>query len=354
MKNKTFNAFLIVKYCFLLLIFFLVIPNCKHYSETEKHHDNRNNIINIHSLIKEIQFDDVYFSNFAKIYPMGNYLIISDYKSLVSHIYLFDGTNFKLLAETAPHGQGPNEIANLGHVGVNERESIFYVTDHGKQKIFAYTLDSVLMNSSYKPTVKSNLKEDQFPNEYVFINDSICFGTIMEPTGNSGFEILTAKWNINSGEITPMKYKHPEIKRKRISYAYSKENKIYVECYNHHDLFTICDLDGNLKYNIYGKEWDSRMSNETRYFGNVAICNDRMIASYSGKSRLSGDSLPTEFLIFDINGDYLQTLETGYRIVEFCYDKQRNRIIMHLDDAMQFAYIDLDGIIKLSVLSLEN
>lgn len=345
MKNKTSNIFLTIKYCSILLIFVLIISNCKHHSETEKHHDNRNNIINIHSLIKEIQFDDLYFSNFAKIYPIDNYLIISDYKSLENKIYLFDKTNFKLLAETAPHGQGPNEISNLGHIGVNEKEDVFYVTDHGKQKIFAYNLDSVLMNSSYTPTVKSNLKEHQFPNEYVFINDSICFGTIMEPTGNSGFDILTAKWNINSGKITPMKYRHPDIKRKRISFAYSKENEMYVECYHHHDLFTICDLDGNLKYNIYGKEWDSSMSNKTQYFGNVVICNDRIIATHSGKSRLSGDSLPTEFLVFNINGDYLQTLETGYRIVGFWYDKQKNRIILHLDDAMQFAYIDLKGVI---------
>lgn len=346
MKNKTLNVFFKINYYSILLIFVLIISNCKHHSETEKYQGNRNNIINIHSLIKEIQFEDVYFSNFAKIYPIDNYLIISDYKSLENHVYLFDKTNFKLLAGTAPHGQGPNEIANLGHIGVNEKKGVFYVTDHGKQKIFAYTLDSVLMNSSYEPTVKSNLKEHQFPIEYVFINDSICFGIMMEPTGNSGYDILTAKWNINSGEITPMKYKHPDIKRKRISYAYSKENEIYVECYNHHDLFTICDLDGNLKYNIYGKKWDKRMSNETQHFGNVVICNDRIIASYSGKSRLSRDYLPTEFIVFDTNGDYLQTLETGYRIVGFCYDKQKNRIIMHLDDAMQFAYIDLYKIIE--------
>ncbi len=341
MRKKTFNTRFKLKYSIFLFIFALAVHNCKKHSETEKYNNSRQNIVNIHNLLEEIQFDDIYFSNFAKIYPIDNYLIISDYKSLTNHIYLFDKINFKLFAETAPHGQGPNEIANLGHIAVNEQETVFYVTDHGKQKIFAYNLDSVIMNPSYKPTVRSNIKEHQFPNEYTFINDSICFGTIMEPTGNSGFDIITAKWNINSGEIFPMEYKHPAIKRKRISYAFSKEQEIYVEFYNYHDLFTICDLDGHLKYNIYGKKWDNRMSNETRYFGNVATCNDVIIASYSGKSRLSGNSLPSEFLVFDINGDYIKTLEIGYNIVGFCYDRLTNRVILHLDDAMQFAYIDL-------------
>lgn len=78
------------------------------------------NIIRPYSLIKEIQFENVYFRNFAKIYPIDNFLIISDYKSLENHVYLFDKKSFKLLVETAPYGQGPNEITNLGHIGVNE------------------------------------------------------------------------------------------------------------------------------------------------------------------------------------------------------------------------------------------
>lgn len=86
------------------------------------------------------------------------------------------------------------------------------------------------------------------------------------------------------------------------------------------------------------------MSNEIRHFCNVVIYKDKIIASYSGKNRLTGDSLPSEFIVFDINGNYIQTMETGYKIVGFCLDRQNNRIILHLDDTMQFAYIDLDNI----------
>lgn len=47
-----------------------------------------------------------------------------------------------------------------------------------------------------------------------------------------------------------------------------------------------------------------------------------------------------------MNGNYLQTLETGYGISDFCYDDENKRIIMSVDDvAIQFAYFDIDGII---------
>jgi hypothetical protein len=47
-----------------------------------------------------------------------------------------------------------------------------------------------------------------------------------------------------------------------------------------------------------------------------------------------------------MEGDYIQTLETGYNISDFCYDKDNNRIIMSLDAEVQFAYLDLDGLVE--------
>ena len=49
--------------------------------------------------------------------------------------------------------------------------------------------------------------------------------------------------------------------------------------------------------------------------------------------------------MFGLNGDYLKTLDVGFQIVSFCYDKDCDRIIMNLDDEIQFGYLDLDKII---------
>lgn len=330
--------------CILLLAFSITLIRCNGGSETEKYHTGRNNVIQVQDQIKEIEFEDAYLSNFARIYTMEDYLIVSDYHSFDKLIYIFDRNDFSFIANIAPKGQGPGEISNMGHIGIDEKNHIFYVSDHGKQKIFSYHLDSVLANPSYKAVEKLNLNELQFPNKYILLNDSLCIGQIIEPTGNYGFNQSLAKWNISTGEITPMKYTHPKIERKRVCFAVSEENGIYVECYQHHDLVTICDLNGNLKQNIYGRKWDNKTSNRQQYFDDVIIYNKRILASYSdGKERgpTTADR-PTQILVFDLTGNYIKTLDIGYRIMGICYDDQNNRLLMHLDDMIQFGYLTLN------------
>ena len=67
-----------------------------------------------------------------------------------------------------------------------------------------------------------------------------------------------------TGKITQLKYTHPEIEKKRVNIAVSIKNKTFVECYDHHDLMTIYDLEGNLKCNIYGSKWNNKTSNKQK------------------------------------------------------------------------------------------
>jgi hypothetical protein len=108
---------------------------------------------------------------------------------------------------------------------------------------------------------------------------------------------------------------------------------------------SICTLNGELKCNIYGDRWDSRTSNKIHHYGFVVFCKDKIIASYSGGNNFSDEYYPTKFLVFDLNGNYIQTIETEYRIIDFFYDKENNRLIMSLDDEMQLAFLDLNGLI---------
>jgi hypothetical protein len=322
--------------------------SCTH-SETEKYQNKRNNVVNVHEKVKEIKIneDDVLIGQTARVYLMDDYLIIGDYRSEDKQIHLFDKENFRYLTSVAYRGQGPGEIASMGHIEPDEVHRVFYVSDHGKQTIFSYNLDSVLTNQPYMPKVKMKMNKTLFPDRYQYINDTLSVGLIIKPIGTSDFAQSVAKWNMNTGKINPMKYEHPDIEKKRISFAVSMENGIYVECYSNHDLMTICSLNGDLKYNLYGPNWSNQKTSKIQYYGKVEFCNNKILASYSGGNRLSDDYFPTKFLVFDINGDYLQTLETRYRICDYCYDKGNNRIIMNLDDAeIQFAYLSLDELIK--------
>lgn len=168
-----------------------------------------------------------------------------------------------------------------GHVGIDEAQRTFFVSDHGKQKIFSYNLDSVLANPFYIPNIKADIKIGLFPDTYRYINDTLCIGRIIEPIGTNDFKSLVAKWNMQTGEIRPMKYEHPDIKKKRITADVSPEYGLYVECYSRYDLMTICDLNGNLKYNIYGPKWEKETT-QTAHYSQPVFCGNKIIAGYSG------------------------------------------------------------------------
>ncbi|KAA6332550.1 hypothetical protein EZS27_018950 [termite gut metagenome] len=328
------------KLLYLLLI--AACYSCSSNSDTEKYQNKRDNVINVREKVKEIEMEEVLIGQTARLCLMNDYLIIGDYKSLDKLIHLFDKKEFRYLTSTAYRGQGPGEITNMGHIAADETNRMFYVNDHGKQTIFSYELDSVLANSRYMPEVKMKMNEKQFPDKYQCINDTLSIGLLITPIGNADFKPSVAKWNMSTGEVTPMKYEHPGIEKKRISFAVSMENGIYVECFFNHDLMTIVSLDGDLKYTIYGPDWSSQDNNKIHYYGKVIFCNNKILATYSGGHNSFDKRFPTKFLVFDINGDYIQTLETGYRISDYCYDKENNRIIMNLDDEIQFAYLNLD------------
>lgn len=329
----------------LYLLIILTIWGCTQNSTTEKHQNRQNQIINVHDKINEIKVDEVLIGSIAIPFSIGEYLIIIDPKSNDKLIHVFNKGNFKYITSFGNQGQGPSEISVIGHISANERKHEIYVGDHGKHCILSYNLDSVIANSHYPPKTKLKIKEREFPDRFHYINDTLSFARIISVNSNNSFNQSIAKWNMNTGEISPMKYTHPDIERKRATFAISPENNIYVECYRHHDLMTICSLDGDLKCNIYGPRWDKEKSTKFLHYGGVTFANDKIIASYSGKDQRLKDYQPTSFIIFNKDGDYLKTIDTGCKIDYFCYDKDNNRIILVLNDSIQFAYLDLNGIV---------
>jgi hypothetical protein len=323
--------------------------SCAQKAETEKHQHKRDHIINVREQVREIRIDDVLIGDYALLNLIGDYLIISDMNSPDQLIHILDRNSFRYVTSAIYKGQGPGEIVNMGHLIVDEANRRFYIFDHGKQRLFGYYLDSLLANPFHMPDETVQINERTFPHACCYVNDTLCIGVIIKVLGNSDYKPSVGKWNMTTGEIRLMKYEHPKIEKKRTSCAISVEHGIYVECYSYHDLMTICDLDGNLQHNIYGRKWNSEKSNKTSHYGPVAFCGDQIFALYTGKDTFHHDekrgmvsTRPTQFLVFSINGDYIRTLETGYPINRFCYDRENNRIIMNLDDEIQFACLDLD------------
>lgn len=329
-----------------IYLFFLLIAlhgGCNTPS-TEKHQNSRDNIVKVHDKVNEIKTGNILLNSNCLVYIIDRYLLISDPKTPGNQIHIFDKNNFDYITGTAPVGQGPGEITVIGHIVEDSIRHQFYVSDFGKQRIFSYDLDSVLTDSLYLPQVKIILNQHEFPNTYTYIDDTLSFGVIIKPTGNYGFNQTTARWNMQTGEIHSMKTLHPELKKQRFAMTASLSAGRYVECHHYHDLMSICELNGHLLYNIYGPDWDPS-SAQFEYYKDAVFCNDKIVALYSHKADRTKPSKSTQFLVFDLNGDYIKTLETDYNISRFCYDKENHRLILSMDDDIQFGYLDLQGLV---------
>lgn len=337
---------------FSLIIIIAFLTGCTNDPKSEVYQTKRSNILNVKDQVNEICINDVLIGSVARLFLLNDYLLIADCKSDDKLIRIFDKDNFQYILSSVTFGGGPNEIANMGHIEVNNAKNEFYVSDHAKQKIFVYEMDSLMSDSLYSPLVKARMNKNEFPSYYKYFSDTLTIGLIIRPTGTSGFNQLIALWNMKTGSITPMKYEHPQINNKRVAIDASEKYGNYVEVYRYYDLMTICDFDGNLICNVYGPYWDDLSTNKTSHYVKVSFYKDKIIALYSGKDAFYKDDikgigviLPTKFLIFDTQGSYIKTLDVGYNICDFCCDEENERLIMNFDDDIQFGYIDLKGII---------
>ena len=126
-----------------LLLLIVLCLSCTSNTDTERHQKNRNNIVNIQERIKEINTEENPITAWGIPHILGDYLLVSDYKSPDKLVYIFDKNNFKYITSTGDRGQGPGEISNMGRIATNEAEQIFYLTDHGSEKVLSFRLDSV-------------------------------------------------------------------------------------------------------------------------------------------------------------------------------------------------------------------
>ena len=93
----------------------------------------------------------------------------------------------------------------------------------------------------------------------------------------------------------------------------------------------------------YGPRCGAAPATPVVHYGKPLFGGDRIIVSYSGRANDSAESAPTTLLLFDLEGNYLESWETGHRISDFCLDAENRRLILALDDAVQFAALDRRG-----------
>ena len=327
-----------------LLLLILLLQGCTLNNKTEVHQSERNNIINVKDKLKEIIGDDILIGGGARLDVLDQYLVVSDVKSVDTLYHVFDKQTFRYLNSVGVFGPGPNEITNPAPIYTDEKHRKFHIPDFGKNKVLSFCIDSVVNGSSRcLPEMNGMMDESQYPDRVVYFCDTLSLIRAITIPSNPGeyFKHSLARWNMKTGAMDFFPYSHPDIERKRIVFNASMEDDIVVEAYRHHDLFTIYDFDGNFKRNIYGSRWDDATSNDMIYFGHVMIAGGKIILSYAGGRNWTDEYYPTKFMVFDLEGNYIKTLDVGYKIEHCCLDKENSRIIMSLNAEIQFAYLDL-------------
>ena len=325
----------------ILIALMALICACSPQNEKEKHQSSRSNVTDVKKQIKEINTGDVLIGNYSRMYLSSQHLIIADSKAYDKAIHLFDKTDFHSVVSIGTIGQGPNEITNMGSICIDDVKNKLYVIDHGKQKILSYDVDSILtMPDTYIHQTKAKIKNNQFPSNPIYINDTLSYGRVITPTSPGTFDQMIGKWNMLTSEVQIIGEKHPEVKNKRSLIDVSVEKGIIAEVYINHDLMNISDLNGNILCYIYGPDWGTQ-GLET--FEDVMITSDHILTTYSGGQW--GQGKTDKIHVFDLKGNYQKTLNIGYNMLDCNYDPTLHRLFMVFDDEIQFGYLNLEGII---------
>ena len=68
--------------------------------------------------------------------------------------------------------------------------------------------------------------------------------------------------------------------------------------------------------------------------------------TFSGGDNNTDAYYLTRLLVFGMDGEYIKALDVGYKINNMRYDNKANCLYMNLNDEIQFAYLDLDELIR--------
>lgn len=322
---------------FCLCLLFLI--SCSSHSSKEipeQHY--RDVVVDVSPKIHELSTGDRIMSGNSRIGSAGNNIFIVDYKSLDNAMHVFDANTLQHKISVFPVGPGPEEITSIGEVCYDDEGSRFLVPDHGKEKLFVFDEEQILLSDEFAPKAEYSLLQECFPTQFVALNAEEVLGVIVKPTSESTFNQWLAKYNIVNGEYLEFKIR-PELEKQRLHVAVSKENNLCVLSYRNRDLLILTDLEGKIINEVQGPDWGDDFG-RMRTYGNSVITGTYIIASYSGKP--SGpDDEPTQLLVFDAKGQYLKTLNIGKKILNFCYNAASKRIFMSLDAEPQFVYLEL-------------
>lgn len=303
----------------------------------------RDKITRVKSSIQIFNPMEVY-SSWAYISVLGKYLSIIDSHSYDNIINLYDKESLNILGNAGNLGIGPSEISTLGGVVYDENNNSIYAIDLGGKKVLTFNLDSVIAKPLYKPILKQRLNGSMLPTLFVYVNDTLSYGTIAQYVGLNTVREKAGKWNMKTGAIQIHNHDFDNQNSWRVVTSYSKEHELLVECSRSYDQINIFDKDLNLICRIHGPNWHEQVD-YIYHFNWVIFYKKYILASYDG-TKYEDNNRPKLVHVFDLEGNYIKTLDIGYRIWRMSVDEENARLYFTFDDEIQFGYLDLKDILN--------
>ncbi len=335
---------------YLIVGFLLGLYSCSDSGDkSSKHFDVNSNIKDYKSKVKDINIDPL-VSEIATIAVFKDYFVLHDLQAGSDRVtHLFNRDNFSHVVNAVVKGGGPGEVTVPGELSFEPKENSIWVTDLGKMLVWKFPLDSILSNPNYKAEQSMKMNMEKFIYKFSFLDKENTLGKAMSLQQDRSIAYRVAKSNLKTGNVEDYGYFPKDIKGQQSEFnmKISLDDGLYVMAYYWKDLVTVCSIDGNLNFNLYGKNWQSSKK-KVSYFNGVDIFKNKIIASYTGVVYKKLDEnkqevvvRPKKLVVFDIEGKYIETLDIGHEIIDFCADEKNNRIIFYFADKEKaFGYID--------------
>ena len=326
----------------LFILFCLSMSSCfsDNRDVTERHEGTRDNIIEVSQLISmDNNLPEIHAV--TSLYVIGDTLLFGDWMTRGPVFTAYDIKRDTVIGQFGKFGNGPGEIANFGAVFYDPKTQNLYGANANQGKIVGFHLPEAISNPDYDAFEKCKMDFQNGNNAFIsphFIDDTTVICCVYIPDKETrGIISRIGRLNLKDSRVDIID-STKAIAKSRCHIAVSPEKNVVLSVDNNHDLIKIFNIDGKPLSYIYGPDYEDDPPRGKRYFSKLLICNDKMLAVYSGESTRNSNK---NILIFDLDGNYLKTLRFPYSINSFVYHPGTDRLYLNTDGETQFGYINL-------------
>lgn len=322
------------------ILLFLIFFACGKHDNSKKFQINAEDVIDLSNDI--VDFETIQIISLPHVTILDEYILITDLNATIGKaIHIYDKNSLHYITSTAEIGEGPGEIMRIGEIALSYNNKEFWIPDFGKLRAFKFNLDSILILRDYKPNVSIPIHSDFFLTRYNVISDSIALGSGVEVLSPGTFRISLGKWNLKTGKVEKFGYEHPDLAKKRTNgfFNYSLSKKLMALAYSNHNILSVFDENGNIKFNLLGEIDKAKESKNPKYFSQVSILDNLIITSYLGGSgfKLNSDKRPVgvhpnQLLFFNLSGELEKVVDTGHQMMTFTIDEENQRIFCYFPE----------------------